>query len=355
MDPITLIGAYPPPYGGVSVHIKRLKRFLEAHGLEVSVLADPGSGENGRGINARRLGPVWYADRFLRDRPGLLHFHTSGLGSARLLPLALLALRGRPVVVTLHSLRDRPSGILPGVLRLALRSFRRVICVGPEIHEQLLDLGLRSDRLTIIPSYLPPDLDDAERKRIAPEVHRFISDHDPVLTASAYRLIFFNGEDLYGLDLCVDLCRSLIEEYPRLGLVFALPEIGDESYFASIKRRIIESGLEGHFCFSRSPSEYWPIIERASVLIRPTNTDSYGVSVMEAMSLAVPAIASDVCERAPGTILFRRRDPASLLQATREVLGNLEDHGRRLAGDRPAGRGAAEQILTVYRDVLDAG
>jgi glycosyltransferase involved in cell wall biosynthesis len=353
MEPVTLIGSYPPPYGGLSVHIKRLKAFLERRGTEVAVLADPGSGRGGEGVTPTRLGPPWYLRRLLKRQRGLLHFHTSGIGSLRLIPLSLLALRGRAVVITLHSLRDRFREPLAELPAKALRAFPRVICVGSGIRDQLVERGLPAARLSVIPSYLPPDRTDQDRRSIAPEVDRFLGTHRPILTASAYRLVFFNDQDLYGLDLCIDLCQQLIVDHPQLGFVFALPEIGDEEYFASMQERIAAAGIGAHFCFSRSAAEYWPIIERSSLLVRPTNTDSYGVSVKEAIDLGVPAIASDVCHRPPGAILFPSRDCSSLLATSRAVLANLEEHRAALRRHRTEGGGAGEAILALYREVLE--
>jgi glycosyltransferase involved in cell wall biosynthesis len=132
--------------------------------------------------------------------------------------------------------------------------------------------------------------------------------------------------------------------------VFALPEIGDEGYFAAMQERIAATGIGDHFCFARSATEYWPIIERSTVLVRPTSTDSYGISVMEAIGLGVPAIASDACRRAPGAILFRNRDFESLLETSRRVLNNVVEYRDALTGYRTGGSG--EAILSLYREVL---
>jgi len=350
MDPITLIGSYPPPYGGVSVHIKRLKTYLEQQGVEVTVLADPGSGSDGERVIARRLGFPWYLKQALPGRRGLIHFHTSGIDSARLRALSLLARCGRKVMVTLHSLREPEDGRDQKSAAAALGSFSRIICVGPAIRERLLELGVPENRLRVIPPYLPPDPTDEARQAIEPEVDHFLRSRRPIFTASAYRLTFHDNQDVYGLDLCIDLCRELLPDHPQLGFVFALPAVGDESYFAAMQERIAASGIDGHFCFARSATEYWPIIERSTILVRPTTTDSYGVSVMEAINLGVPAIASDVCRRAPGAVMFRNRNFEDLLEACRRVLDNIVDYREALAGYRTGGSG--EEILSLYREVL---
>jgi len=47
-------------------------------------------------------------------------------------------------------------------------------------------------------------------------------------------------------------------------------------------------------------------------LLRTNNEDGYGVSLQEALDLRIPAIASEVCVRPKGTILFKKGDLADL-------------------------------------------
>ena len=73
-------------------------------------------------------------------------------------------------------------------------------------------------------------------------------------------------------------------------------------------------------------------------------------AAMEATILGVPAIASDVCRRAPGAVMFRNRNFEDLLEACRRVLDNIVDYREALAGYRTGGSG--EEILSLYREVL---
>lgn len=44
------VGAYPPPYGGVSIHLKRLKYHLDAAGNENVLLDCSSHDKEGKGI-----------------------------------------------------------------------------------------------------------------------------------------------------------------------------------------------------------------------------------------------------------------------------------------------------------------
>ena len=39
------------------------------------------------------------------------------------------------------------------------------------------------------------------------------------------RIAFHNGYDLYGIDMCIDLCANLKNSCPKIGFVFCLPAL----------------------------------------------------------------------------------------------------------------------------------
>lgn len=70
-------------------------------------------------------------------------------------------------------------------------------------------------------------------------------------------------------------------------------------------RIIIKRVCEDSFWYNTNAFEYWKI---SDVFIRPTTTDIEGISVKEALWVNTPAIASDICERPAGTLLFENRN-----------------------------------------------
>jgi len=354
---IYLVGPYPPPFGGVSVHNKRLRMALDDKGYRARVLAQADLASDDPAVSSISLGQIWkpFWSGITQSRP-IVHYHSSGVIPKHFILLTLLASFKFPVIITFHSFRQDTSAIMKPcrtLLRLSLRFFSHIICVGSGILDQILDLGVDRKKISVIPSYIPPILNDSDRYRIPHVIQEFINNHHPILTANAYKLVFHEGEDLYGLDMCIELCRQLKENYPEVGFVFALPDIGDEEYYNLLLKRIKEYDLVSAFWFSREPIEYWPIIERSTIFLRPTNTDSFGISVAEAIDLGVPAIASDVCERPQGTILFRRRDAEDLRAKVEAVLTSLEDD--IVTNSRPKfGKGiVVDQIEGIYQSAMN--
>jgi glycosyltransferase involved in cell wall biosynthesis len=377
---VLLVGAYVPTYGGIAIHVKRLKRKLVEKGVAVELATYPRS--SGPAIGDHAEYRLWWPDIFkrtLRENYTLVHVHTAGAIEEYLSRFAAFRLSGAKLVVSFHSFRvspaksawkdkltlrsaprrsDRPDWLTTQntwrhrlAVRLLLKPIDHIICVSPAIRDVILTYGFPATKASVISSYLPPPLLEQDRSTIPPDVWQFMASHRPVLTAYAHRLNWFQGRDLYGLDMCVQLCQVLIKDYPELGIVFALPNIGDKTYFSETKARLKAMGLENAFFFSHAQAEYWPIIERSDLLLRPTNSDGFGMSVAEAIDLGTPAIASDVCPRASGTIMFRNRDFDDLLAKTQDVLSHLDEHKERLQGISASQSDSTSQILEVYKQV----
>jgi len=89
-----------------------------------------------------------------------------------------------------------------------------------------------------------------------------------------------------------------------------------------MKQRISDKQIEENFLFQTKPCQMYPIIMKSDLFLRPTNTDGDAVSIREALHFKVPAVASDVCPRPEGTILFKCRDIDDLTSKVKEVLDN---------------------------------
>ncbi|MDF9507906.1 glycosyltransferase, partial [Bacillus cereus] len=60
--------------------------------------------------------------------------------------------------------------------------------------------------------------------------------------------------------------------------------------------------------FLTGQKELWPLFKKSDIMIRPTYSDAYGISIEEAIYFNCRAIASNVCNRPEGTILFENRN-----------------------------------------------
>ena len=149
----------------------------------------------------------------------------------------------------------------------------------------------------------------------------FLDIHTPLVTANAFQIAFHQGIDLYGLDMCIELTAKLKSDYPNIGFVFALAnEKVNTQYLEKMKQRLRELHIKDNFFLLTGQKELWPLFKKADLMIRPTTTDGNAVSIAEALYFDCPAVASDVCDRPEGTILFKSRDLEDLYIKTKELL-----------------------------------
>jgi glycosyltransferase involved in cell wall biosynthesis len=332
---VALVGPYPPPYGGVSVHIKRLHRRLAALGIPSWVHCQPSlrAGRDDRVLPAslKFSWHAWIPERGWRCDTSIVHFHDGWTWA----PAALaMLLRGKKVVMTFH---DQQAGgaMWRGASRLERRVSRwlfrhpRVwwVAVSQEVRRQLIEKGVPPSRISVAPAYIPPRA-DADASSLPVSVRDFLGAHSPVLTTYAWRLtIDAQGVDVYGFDQCLELIRSLKADFPNAGLAISLPEVSDAGYFRDLQARVVASGIEDNVLFVTEPLDDVHLLWQASdVFVRATNTDGDAVAVREALSLRVPVVASDASARPEGVVLFETRNLEALGRAVRQVLTDRAAH-----------------------------
>lgn len=362
---IAIVGPYPPPLGGISLHIQRLKQHLENAGMEFTIYKLGASGKEGnKSIIPIKKTKAWLL-RLLFHAGDHEIIHLS-CGSSWVLRvyfgLILHFLERKKYIVTWHGnditwpyavscLRKPALGLRARFITwLVLNSFKRadfVICVNPQGRDLLISKGVKPERVEVIPSFIPPAVKEDEIAEVPKEVWDFIRSHKPVISANASAIRFYNGQDLYGIDMCIDLCANLKSAYPEIGFIFCLPDIGDYEYFHKMKQRIVKEEIEDNFLFQTKACQFYPILMKSDVFVRPTNTDGDAVSLREALYFKVPSIVSDAVPRPEGTILFRSRDIDDFISKVKDVLSNYDKYKKKL--EKVMLEDNAEKIIKVYQ------
>ncbi len=348
---VLLVGPYPPPFGGMATHIKNLQTNLTANGIDAHVLSSNEVEKWTNRVWHEKLNLIWVFEKGIRLNFDLIHYHATAYNLKGLFAFGLLAKIGKPVLITLHSFRldnYKFSTLLRPLVRLALSSFPIIICVGTELANQIIQIGINRAKIKVVSPYLPSINDSIHSTNIPKELELFIKHHSPIISACASKLVFYQNHDLYGMDLCVSLVKELFTEMPNIGFIFSLSQIGNQVYFDQIMNEVQSNGLQNNF-YVQISSDYIPVIQKSSLVIRTTNTDSYGLSVMEALEVGIPVIASDVCTRPKGTILFKSRDLDDLTAKVREVLmmpDKLRENPRRAYESDEI-----NEIIKIYNDM----
>lgn len=323
---ISLIGPYPPPFGGISVHIQRLKSSLDAAGHETAVydLQKDKNSEPDRIIGSKQAKMSLVADLFF-SRKDIVHCFNTGWKMR--VAMGLVSMFGKKTVVSIHgaNLDDflaKAGRFKKEIVAFFLKRVSFFIAANGQIEKTLLSLGIGADRVAVIPAFIPPITNDNDFDIIPGSASDFIATHYPIISANAFRLDFYHGHDLYGVDLCVELCARLKHFYPRLGIICCLAQVDDREYYDRLNQRIEEKYLADDFLFVTHVGPFHPILRKSQLFVRPTNTDGDAVSLREALFFDIPAIASDIISRPEGTILFGNRNIDDFTAKAKEALAN---------------------------------
>lgn len=88
------------------------------------------------------------------------------------------------------------------------------------------------------------------------------------------------------------LCAHVGKELKQLGLNYHWIMVGEDSTEGeSIKRKIIEFGIQDYFTFTGRVENPYPFIQQSDLMFHPSKVESLGISVLEGMAMHKPIIA----------------------------------------------------------------
>ncbi len=323
---IALIGPYPPPYGGIAIHIQRLKEQLEKRGYECVVYELGRQEPSEKNIIRIKNSKKWLLKYFIFAKDDVIHFHNPDWRMRVI--MGLMGLLGKKTVISIHgeSLSDslkEGSWFRKQIIKFGLKHTSFVIADNEKIKDIVLSLKVKQQKVACVSAFIPPIVKEDDYQKVPRYVWDFIHQHRPVISANAFRISFYNGVDLYGLDMIVEVTARLKDKYPKLGIVFCLPYIGDQEYFNKLSCQIKEKCLDDHILFiTESLAEVYPIWQKSDIFVRPTVTDGDALSVREALYLNTLVVTSDACPRPKGVVLFNNRDIDSFTRRVEEVLAD---------------------------------
>ncbi|GAB6927009.1 hypothetical protein JCM10914A_09920 [Paenibacillus sp. JCM 10914] len=325
---IVIIGPYPPPLGGISIHIQRVAQHARRVGLDVEIIDDSNGPHTASDVH-----PIQNYTKFLLRFPwiqgDLFHFHTISK-RVRML-LGLYAWFGKKIVLTVHgeSLMQQiqyANSIERYWLLNSLKSIHRILCVNERDAQKLVEMGFSHEQVMTLPAYIPPlSTQHHDDHAIPDKVIEFLTHRDFTIAANGY-IRFYRGGELYGADQLITLLQRLRELNYEVRVLFALMGVTEQSeeeraYYEGLKIQLQETGLAEFFMFYEvKNTELHPILQNAQLFIRPTLTDGYGVSIAEALACGIPAVASDVCLRPEGALLYSAGSVDELLTLVVQVI-----------------------------------
>ncbi len=327
---ILLLGPYPPPFGGVSVHVARLTQLLRRSGYQVNVLAKgDADGRSGDVVTAR--GRWGYLRAVLRLAPqaSVIHDHTphyqilSPLFSA--MSYMALRLSRRPRVLTVHDGTftqrvARAGAIVRRLMEWYLALYDEILVISENLLTTVRSLRVPKERIHLVRTFL---VESDRAEPLPPQAETFVREHTPVwLVAGAYH-------PTYHFDAVAEAFRMYQKDHPQAGLILVSGGfISDAEFRARVNHAV--AGVEAHILNMTDvkPGVLHELYDHADIFIRSAYPDGDGVSLREAILGRCAVVATETGERPAGVPCYRFDDPADLVRVVETMNRGAEDHAR---------------------------
>lgn len=305
---LLLVGALPPPPGGIAIHLRELERAFSARGALVEAIDPRRDGPDGTDGRPRLLA------RFARATFSgeLVHLHACGHNRNSWL-LAWAAGLCQHAIVTIH------SGLAPSFMRshqmLVKKGCERIKClvaVNPEIAEALTAAGVSPARIEVLPAFTSSSLSF----RLAPPGLAQARRRHPQLLACAV----VADQPEYGTDLMLDAMMRVHQIAPAAGLLLYGPGTASPALAACVRARGL--GRVVHLLGTVARERALALVAAADLFVRPSRADGDALSIREALALGRRVVASDVVARPRGVVQFASGSPAACAEAIFHALGN---------------------------------
>lgn len=336
---LLLVGPVPPPAGGVSIHLTRLRHLL---GNEFNVKILDESRIKKDGIPSIRRFKVGEYFKLLYTSD-IIHIH-SGTRFLKYAHVLFSKLLGRSTVLTIHSYTVKPSWILRKVDEWVYSLPHVTILVGDEINK---NLELKT-RVVVKEAFLPPimEVEPPVPQNILSWIETKRAAGFKVGASNAYRLRTLDGQDVYGLDMCIDAVALLRDQGKKVAFVYVVSDLNGDRDVADDEKRIADKGLEDIFFLHKSPVSFVNLIRDTDFIVRATNTDGDALTVREGLFFGKPTIVSNVVKRPAGALLFPTRDTGAMAKLIGEV---VERHSLQISQ-----QAAREDFIRFYREIYNS-
>lgn len=324
---ITLVGPFPPPYGGISIHLQRLTRYLDQSQYDYTLYnGTSDSSCSNRIISVKNRKLFFIVKLFLFERSKIFHLHTPNF-LARVVFGIMAMFRSGKYVISIQgrsiNLSIEKSLIKKWITFWILNQMDAIIACNENIKNDCINkIGLSKKKIFMIPAYIPPLVEDI--KEPPAYLSKFIQSHFPVLCATGWIGQKYNAEDVYGIDMLIELTERLMPDFPNIGLVLSVNGAESEKLVQqTINHAKALVGDHINFIIEQL-DDVVGLYRDCDLFCRPTNTDGDAVSIREALHVGTPVIASDCVTRPVECVLFKSRNMNDFEHTVRKALKRID-------------------------------
>lgn len=230
---------------------------------------------------------AWKIIRFAQ-REGFQILHSHGYKFNILMGVFPRILRQIPLLTTLHGYvnarRYSKMWIYEHVDKLMLRRIEAIVLVNSVMRHIGAVQNLDSTRIYEISNGIPINTNEYHNLPEDPQIENFLSKHSHVI-GSAGRLSREKG-----FRYLIEAFNQLRPSYPELGLLL----IGEGGEFNQLQEQIQQCGIADHVLMPGYRSSIPTYLSKIDVFVMPSLTEGLPMTLLEAMLVGTPVIASSV-------------------------------------------------------------
>jgi len=321
------IAAFPPPMGAWSQRIEFVAEQWRGRGHEC-ILLNIGPSRKLRNptyCNVRGILDYLFKVTIFAVQGHVLHTHTNAKGvKGNLLALAahfISCLRGRRCALTFHAgvrqeyFPKTGNWLKDTLLSLTFKTARLIICNNAEVKQKIVEgYGIAEEKVFPIQAFCAAYMRQTPTE-LPENVQEFARQHAPLLISYVF---FFHPE--FAVDDMLQAVARLRQKYPQLGLVI----MGSQQYAENYQALIQELELGSHLLLTGNlpRDQFLGVLKHGDLYLRTPMGDGVAASVLEALALGTPVVASDNGARPPSCVLYRERDVDDMVKQIERVLAN---------------------------------
>lgn len=320
------IATFPPPIGGVSCFLKRLKVYTDNIPESIFTYVDVSGKEKKRkrqeGIICCSKCTVFFY--LLHQKSSLIVFHSNSVG--HLLLQKFFYKKHRFIYFT-HGESILKKQNRTGWRNKVLKTSVALVTPTEELFHKVKEIFGTKCKVINIPFIIYPQNVVAYKSKLVDDLRDRM---DFVFSGYANSLIQYNGEDLYGVDMMIEVLNQLNKKVCRVGLVLLITDVNDSRKFDDYKTKIHEYQLDDKIVIlTERLEEASALYLSSNAYLRPTNTDGDSFSIWEALHLGVPVLTSDATQRPQGCIIFRNRNIEDLAEKAEKLIQDYKTIKRK--------------------------
>ncbi|MBH0057936.1 hypothetical protein I6F65_13295 [Pseudoalteromonas sp. SWXJZ94C] len=315
---IFLLGAIPPPLGGVSVYCMRKLNSLRLQNIDVRHF------DSRYRLNLIKLFFLFY---FYKLKRSSIEVEVNVSNKIVLFFLFVTGISSSCVFVDHNSYRRLKREKFGEAILIAFcHKALRIKAVNINIVNYYESKGINMEKVTLMTPYLKPTEAEVGQAVLSlPKKYHHLAKMDQrnIILCSAWRSVSTESElDLYGILDTLEVYKQLLPLYPEVNFVLMIGIVTEDAFGSSIRSKIESLKVFPNFIFIDNGASQLPFLKNTLALLRLTKTDGDSVSVREALDFGANVIASNVCPRPEGVICITLDEQSSVVDLLTNIINN---------------------------------